>query len=413
MTLWESIRMALRSLGSNKMRAGLTMLGIIIGTGAVIALLSVGEGAQRAITTQIQSIGSNLIFVFPGQISNTQSRVTRYTPLTRQDAQALDDPARLPHVAAVAPEINRTATVSLGSETVNVTLIGTTPEYQFVRNAVPAYGDFITPQDETAAARVVVLGWEAAERLAGDAEVALGQTVRVSNIQFQVIGVLEKKGGQGFGGGSRDLIAIVPLSTAHQRLYGGRFLSAQGRTVDLINVSAVDEQSIDSAIEEITWTLRQRHRIEFDEDDFTVASQQDILGVLNQITNILTIFLGAIASISLLVGGIGIMNIMLVSVTERTREIGIRKAVGARRRDILGQFLVESTVLSILGGLVGIAFGWGVSRIVNSLGTFTAFVSAKAVALAFGSSLAVGLFFGIYPASRAANLNPIEALRYE
>lgn len=413
MTLWESIRMAFRSLGSNKMRAGLTMLGIIIGTGAVIALLSVGEGAQRAITEQIQGIGSNLIFVFPGQISNTQSRVTRYTPLTRQDAEALDDPSRLPHVAAVAPEINRSATIALGGETVNVTLIGTTPSYQFIRNAVPAFGDFLTPTDETAAARVVVLGWEAAERLTGDPEAALGQTVRINNIRFQVIGVLEKKGGQGFGGGSRDLIAIVPLSTAHQRLYGGRFLSAQGRTVDLINVSAVDEGSIDLAIEEITWTLRQRHRIEFDEDDFTVASQQDILGVLDQITNILTIFLGAIASISLLVGGIGIMNIMLVSVTERTREIGIRKAVGARRRDILWQFLVESTVLSIVGGLVGIAFGWGVSRIVNSLGTFTAYVSAKAVALAFGSSLAVGLFFGIYPASRAANLNPIEALRYE
>jgi len=413
MTLWESIRMALRSLGSNKMRAGLTMLGIIIGTGAVIALLSVGEGAQRAITGQIQSIGSNLIFVFSGQISPNQSRVTRYTPLTRQDAEALNDPSRLPHVAAVAPEINRNAVVTMGGESVNVTLIGTTPEYQFVRSAFPAYGDFFTNAEEAATARVVLLGWEAAERLAGDAEAALGQTVRINNIQFQVIGVLERKGGQGFGGGSRDLIAIVPLSTAHQRLYGGRFLSAQGRTVDLINVSAVDEQSIDLAIEEITWTLRQRHRIEFDEDDFTVASQQDILGVLNQITNILTIFLGAIASISLLVGGIGIMNIMLVSVTERTREIGIRKAVGARRRDILGQFLVESTVLSIFGGLVGIAFGWGVSRIVNSLGTFTAYVSPKAVALAFGSSLTVGLFFGIYPASRAANLNPIEALRYE
>ncbi|MBC7315679.1 MAG: ABC transporter permease, partial [Chloroflexi bacterium] len=342
MTLWESIRMALRSLGSNKMRAGLTMLGIIIGTGAVIALLSVGEGAQQAITGQIQSIGSNLIFVFPGQISPNQSRVTRYTPLTRQDAEALNDPSRLPHVAAVAPEINRNAVVTLGGESVNVTLIGTTPEYQFVRSAVPAYGDFFTNAEEVAAARVVLLGWETAERLAGDAEAALGQTVRINNIQFQVIGVLERKGGQGFGGGSRDLIAIIPLSTAHQRLYGGRFLS---RTVDLINVSAVDEQSIDLAIEEITWTLRQRHRIEFDEDDFTVASQQDILGVLSQITNILTIFLGAIASISLLVGGIGIMNIMLVSVTERTREIGIRKAVGARRQDILGQFLVESTVL--------------------------------------------------------------------
>ncbi|MBC7237555.1 MAG: FtsX-like permease family protein, partial [Chloroflexi bacterium] len=244
---------------------------------------------------------------------------------------------------------------------------------------------------------------------------ALGQTIRINKIPFQVIGVLEEKGGQaGFGGGSIDNQVIVPLSTAQQRLFSSRTTTSAGRRIDFINISAVDEQSIDLAIDEISWTLRQRHNILLGaEDDFTVASQKDILGVFDQITSVLTIFLGAIAGISLLVGGIGIMNIMLVSVTERTREIGIRKAVGAKRSDILWQFLIESMVLSVIGGVIGIGFGWGVSALVNTLDAFTTFVSSEAVILAVGFSMFVGLFFGIYPASRASNLNPIEALRYE
>ncbi len=412
MNLWESVRMAFRSLGASKMRSGLTMLGIIIGTGAVIALLSVGQGAQQAITSQIQSIGSNLVFVFAGQMNSMQQRTANFTPLTRQDADALID-AGLEHVAAVAPEIDRSATLVLGNESTDVSLMGTTPEYEYVRSVSAEFGRFFSSEDEAVAARVVVLGAETAETLAGDAEAALDETVRINGVPFTVVGVLTKKGGQGFGGGSADSIAIVPLSTAYQRLYGGRFMSQRGRTVDIINISAVDEDSIDAAIEEITWLLRDRHNIQYGEDDFTVASQSDILGVFDQITSVLTIFLGAIASISLLVGGIGIMNIMLVSVTERTREIGIRKAVGARRADILSQFLVESMVLSILGGVVGILFGWGVSAIVNTLDAFETYVSPQAILLAVGFSMAVGLFFGIYPASRAANLNPIEALRYE
>lgn len=413
MNLWEAVRMAFRSLGSGKMRSGLTMLGIIIGTGAVIALLSAGQGAQREITGQVQSIGSNLIFVFAGNISTGQQLSQAYVPLTRQDADALNDPGRLPHVLAVAPEINRGVTITLGRESASVSVVGTTPEYEFVRSFSPALGSFINSEDELSGARVVVLGWDTAEALAGAAELALDQNVRINGVQFRVIGVLEKKGGQGMAGGSADNTAIIPLSTAYQRLFSGRFMSSQGRTVDIINVSAVDEDSIDQAVDEIAWTLRDRRGIEYGEDDFTVASQQDILGVLNQITNILTIFLGVIAGISLLVGGIGIMNIMLVSVTERTREIGIRKAVGARRGDILGQFLVESVVLSVIGGFIGIGFGWGVSAIVDSLGAFKTYVSPQAVLLAFGFSMVVGLFFGIYPASRAANLNPIDALRWE
>ncbi|HHX64786.1 MAG TPA: FtsX-like permease family protein [Chloroflexi bacterium] len=415
MKITESVRMAFQSLGANKMRSGLTMLGIIIGTGAVIALLSVGEGAQAAITEQVRSIGANLIFIFSGQIQQSSGQMTLHNiePLTRQDAEALADPVRAPHVYAVAPEINRSATLTYMGERLDVPVVGTTPEYEYVRNFPVELGEFLTVGDETTGARVVVLGSRTAKNLVEDPASLIGDTVRLNNIPFRVIGILEEKGGQGFGGGSVDNQAVIPLSTAQRRLFSGRFATATGLRVDLINVSAVDEDSIDAAIEEVTWILRERHNIRFEEDDFTVTSQQDVLGVLSQITNVLTIFLGAIAGISLLVGGIGIMNIMLVSVTERTREIGIRKAVGARRTDILSQFLVESVVLSIIGGLIGIGFGWGVAALVNTLDAFTTVVSPQAVALAVSFSLAVGLFFGIYPASRAANLHPIQALRYE
>jgi len=415
MDLIESVRMALRSLRANKLRAGLTMLGIIIGTGAVIALLAVGQGAQAEITSQIQSIGSNLIFVFPGQLQQGMGRGTLriVRMLTRQDAEAIADTSRNPHVAAVAPEVQRSVTLAYGGDSVYITAVGTTPEYEFVRNFPAQYGEFFTAADEAAAARVVVLGAQPAKNLFGDPEEAVGQTVRINGVPFKVIGVLVEKGGQGFGGGSRDAIVVLPLSTMQKKLFSGRMLAEGGLRVDFINVSAVDEASIDVAIEEITWTLRDRHEIQYEEDDFTVASQQDILSVAGQITNILTIVLGAIAGISLLVGGIGIMNIMLVSVTERTREIGIRKAVGAKRSDILWQFLIESVVLSVVGGIVGIAFGWGVALLVKRLAQLTTYVSVQAVALAVGFSIAVGLFFGIYPASRASNLNPIDALRYE
>ncbi|NLG48829.1 MAG: FtsX-like permease family protein [Chloroflexi bacterium] len=415
MNVTEGIRMAMRSLAANKMRAGLTMLGIIIGTGAVIALLSVGQGAQAAITEQIEGIGSNLIFVFAGRLEQSmgQTQIRTAQPLTRQDANAIMEPGRADHVAAVAPEVNRSGNLTYNGANITTNVIGTTPEYEYVRNFRPAIGQFFTASDESAAARVVVLGSQAAEVLFGDPQLAVGESVRINRVPFTVVGVLESKGGQGFAGGSQDNIAIVPLTTAQRRLYSGRFASSSGERVDLINISAIDDKSVEAAINEITWVLRERHDIEFDEDDFTVASQEDILGVLGQITSILTIFLGAIAGISLLVGGIGIMNIMLVSVTERTREIGIRKAVGAKRRDILGQFLIESVALSVFGGAIGIAFGWGISRIINTLGVFTTVVSPQAVLLAVGFSIAVGLFFGIYPANRASNLNPIQALRYE
>jgi len=416
MSIAESIRMALRSLAANKLRSALTMLGIVIGTGAVIALLSIGQGAQAEISSQIQSIGSNLIFVFPGQFEQTgpgRPRLDRLEPLTREDAEAIGDPAQAPHVAAVAPQIQRTVTVVYNGITMNTNLIGTTPAFGYVRNFPVAYGGYFTQGEDAAYARVTVLGYGVAEDLFGDPPLALDQSIRINGVPFRVIGVLEPKGGQSGFGGSEDDQLLVPISTAQRRLFSGRFLSQRGETVDLISVSAIDEDSIDQAMNEITWLLRQRHGIRFEEDDFTVASQEDILGVFNQITNILTIFLGAIAGISLLVGGIGIMNIMLVSVTERTREIGIRKAVGAKRRDILWQFLIEAVALSIMGGLIGIGFGWAIASFVNTLGAFHTVVSAQAVALSVGFSLAVGLFFGIYPANRASNLDPIQALRYE
>jgi len=415
MNMLESIRMSFRSLSANKMRSILTMLGIIIGTGAVIALLSVGQGAQAAITDQIQSIGSNLIFVFPGTFDQQAgpSAPRRWAPLTRADADAIADPSQTQYVAAVAPEIDRSATLTYQGESLTLNIVGTTSSYQMVRSFGAAHGEFFSEDDERSAARVVVIGSLVADDLFGGPELALEETIRINRIPFRVIGVLEEKGGQGFGGVPQDRTAIIPLSTAQQRLFSGRFMSIRGQQVDIINVSAMNEESIDDAIQEITWLLRDRHDIDYEEDDFSVASQKEILGVLDQITGVLTIFLGAIAGISLLVGGIGIMNIMLVSVTERTREIGIRKAVGAKRADILWQFLIESIVLSIVGGGIGILFGWAIAAGVNTLDAFTTYVSSQAILIAVSSSLIVGLFFGVYPASRASNLNPIEALRYE
>jgi putative ABC transport system permease protein len=407
--------MALHSLGANKLRAGLTMLGIIIGTGAVIALLSVGQGARTYITDQIQSIGSNLIFVFPGRFQQRGGSTTvRSTgPLTRQDAEALADPSRSEHIAAVAPEMDLQGTVTYRSESVIVSVIGTVPAYAEIRNFRAQIGDFITADEEQNGERVAVLGSQTATDLFGDVELALDQIIRINRVSFRVVGILEEKGGQGFGGGSRDRIVIIPLTTALRKLSSSNRMTARGERVDYINVSATDEDSTNAAMEEITWILRETHNIQYEEDDFSVTSQKDLLSVFGQITSVLTIFLGAIAGISLLVGGIGIMNIMLVSVTERTREIGIRKALGAKRSDILWQFLVESIVLSIAGGAIGIGFGWGASLLVKVLGNFATEVTLDSVLLAVSFSVAVGLFFGIYPASRASNLHPIDALRYE
>jgi len=416
--LVESIRIALRALGANKLRATLTMLGIVIGVGAVVGLMSIGRGAQASITASIQSQGTNLIFVRPGatQQGGVRTGQGNAPTLTFEDSEALVDPVRAPAVAAVAPELNQFAQLIASGQNYNSRILGTTPEYEDVRNFHVASGEFITRQNVDARSSVIVLGATVADNLFGDADPG-GQTVKLSignrpGVNFRVVGVMERKGGTGFG--NQDDMALVPISTMETRLATQR--TARGaRNVNTINVQAVDQASIKAAVEQVGEILRERHKAA--QDDFTVQSQEDLLQVASQVTGVLTLLLGAIAGISLVVGGIGIMNIMLVSVTERTREIGIRKAIGARRKDILAQFLTEAIVVSVLGGAVGVALGIGIAQMAAGIDLngqrLQTLVGPDSILLAFGVSGAIGLFFGSYPAVRAARLNPIEALRYE
>ncbi len=414
MNFLESFRIAITSLTSNKLRASLTMLGIIIGVAAVITLLSVGQGVQVTVQEQIQSIGSNLLFIVPGNISAQQGQGFRpgsSSLLTYGDAQAIADPTRVPAVAQVSPVYSRSGPVVFRGREVNTSIDGTTPNYSEVRNFRPEIGRFFTEEEFNGDSRVAVIGSSVAEALFED-EYPLEQTIKVNQVPFRVIGVLESKGGSGFG--DTDNVVLIPLTTAQKKLFQRRSPSGD-YIVSVIYAQAVSEDSIDEAIEQITHVLRERHNIIYSgEDDFTIINQKDVLNIFGEITGILTIFLGAIAAISLLVGGIGIMNIMLVSVTERTREIGLRKAVGAKRRDILWQFLIEAVVLSMTGGAVGILIGAIGSQLVGRLSDqLNPVISVSTILLATGFSAAVGLFFGIYPANRAASLNPIEALRYE
>ncbi len=408
MKLWQAFLEALQSLAANKLRSGLTILGIVIGVGAVIAMLGIGRGAQDSITGSIQGIGTNLLFVFRGGSEDVRNP----KPLTLGDADALSDPFAAPSITGVAPVLAGDGEVSFGGETLVTQISGVTPDYEPVRNYRVTEGEFISEANMLGRASVAVIGVEVADKLYGRTEGLVGETLRVEGQPFRVIGVLQERGGSSFG--SQDDIILVPLTTAQTRLLrrGGR------DRVDLILVSAASPDLVDQAAEEVAQILRTRHRTPIGADDFTVFSQQDFLATARTITNVLTIFLGGIAAISLLVGGIGIMNIMLVSVTERTREIGLRKAMGARRQDILVQFLTESSVLSMIGGIVGIGLGWLISYIVGEVAAannadIVPAIGLDAVLLATLFSTAVGLFFGIYPANRAASLEPVEALRYE
>jgi putative ABC transport system permease protein len=377
--------------------------------------MSIGRGVQQTITQRIQSLGTNLVFVRPGATS--QGRVSgglgSAATLTLDDAYALLDPEVAPSVAAVAPEVRTSAQVVAGRKNVATQIIGVTPEYQFVRNSPLRTGQFIAPEHVQDRSQVVVLGPRVAESLFGFQD-SVGQEVRINSRQFTVIGVLESKGGSGFG--SFDDQALVPITAASYRLAAQR--TSQGAVrVQNINVQVRDVEAMDDAVQEVSTVLRLRHRITGD-DDFTITSQQEALETIRETTNAFVFFLGAIAGISLLVGGIGIMNIMLVSVTERTREIGIRKAMGAKRRDILLQFVSEATLLSLGGGGVGVLLGLVLARLLDGrrlLGPqpFQTAVSGDIAVLALGVSAAIGLFFGIYPALRAARLHPIEALRHE
>ena len=409
MTLTQIIIESLESLNANKLRSGLTILGIVIGVAAVIAMLAIGRGAQDSITGSISGIGTNLSCVFSG---NDQAELRNIRPLTMADAAALADPFAVPSVIGVAPIIQSSSVrMASSSDQTTATVSGVTPSYASVRNYVVVEGDFITEEQNLGRASVVLLGPELAEKLFGRREGLVGETVRIEGQPFRVAGVLESRGGGAFG--SEDNEALIPLSTARARI-----IRRSGDRVDVIFAQAISAEAVPQASEELAQVLRARHRTDVGADDFTVFSQQDFLETAATITGVFTTFLGGIAAISLLVGGIGIMNIMLVSVSERTREIGLRKALGARRKDILVQFLTESSLLSLIGGLVGIFLGWLIATAVGQFaaasGTpFNPNISLDAVLLATVFSAAVGLFFGIYPANRAASLEPVEALRYE
>ena len=408
MKMVQAVLEALESLSANKLRSSLTILGIVIGVAAVIAMVSIGRGAESTITGSIQGIGTNLLFVFRGGSEDVRNP----KPLTLEDAAAISDPFQAPSVVGVAPVLQGNAKVSFAGESVNTNLAGVTPDYSSVRNYKVSEGEFINEGHMLGEASVVLLGPEVADKLFGRREGLEGETVRIEGQPFRVIGILESKGGSAFS--NEDDRVIIPLTTAQARLIRRNPSSR----VDLLLVQAIDAKNVSYAADEVSQILRTRHRTAIGADDFTILTQQDFIATASTITNVLTIFLGGIAAISLLVGGIGIMNIMLVSVTERTREIGLRKALGAHKRDIMIQFLSESSVLSLIGGLIGIFLGWIISLIVGEIArannaAINPQIGLDIVLLATFFSTAVGLFFGLYPANRAANLEPVEALRYE
>jgi putative ABC transport system permease protein len=427
MQIWESVLIALRGLTVNKLRTFLTMLGVIIGVAAVIALLSIGKGFERNFNRLIESMGTNVLWIAQGNFnifgdseggSSTRQvgrRQRSPEPLTIGDARAIADPIFVPDVVAVSPVYQGSPrTVVRGQkEMMDSSITGATPEYQNVRNVTLMMGEFISQDHLDRRARVAVLGSTVAGGLFEDYEYPLDQTIKLNGVPFKVIGVMEEKE-RGFFGDENNNV-LIPLSTAQTRLYkAGAFRG--DLQVSNIYVQVTSQEQMETVSEHIDEVLRERHHIgPDDQKDFTIISQAELLQFGSSISASISAFLGAIAAVSLLVGGIGIMNIMLVSVTERTREIGIRKAVGAKRRDILLQFLVESMVLSLIGGFIGVGLGYGISSLMPVLipDFEETVVTLDSVLLATGFAAAVGLFFGVYPATRAARLKPIDALRYE
>ncbi len=406
MNLSESFLTALDSLFANKLRAVLTMLGVIIGVAAVIALMAIGNGVSQSITSEIQSIGTNLIIIIP-DTENSGG----YPSLSLSDVEALSDRINAPAISAVTASISGGREALYGGRSKRVTVNGVTSNHFAINNLTDfTAGDALTIADNQSSARVAVIGADVATELFEDT-FPIGESVRIDGVSYEVVGALEEKG-QGFGD-ETDLTIFVPMSTVQSRLFSRRTRLGEP-AVGAITAQAASENDTDAAIDQITEILREQHQIAYTaEDDFRIFSQTDLLQTFNVITGTLTAFLGAIAGISLVVGGIGIMNIMLVSVTERTREIGIRKAVGALKRDILMQFLLESLVLSLLGGAFGIFLGWIIASVAGPALELEATIDLQTVALATSFAAAVGLIFGIYPAWRASGLRPIEALRYE
>jgi len=395
------------ALTANKSRSFLTILGIVIGIGSVIGMISIGQGARGSIESNIEALGSNLIMITPGFQRNvgfgaSAGRGSAQT-LTSDDAEAIIKEISL--VKAVAPEVSNRYQITAKGANTNTQVVGITPDYAEVRNVQVAEGVFVSEQNLKSEAKVAVLGPTTRDDLFGENANAIGQTIRIRSMEFKVIGILQSKGGTGFG--SQDDRILIPLSTAQRFLIGSQ-------RVSMINVQAIDQNSMALAQEQISALLLSRHRISDPQlADFNIMNQSDILSSASSITDTLTILLGSIAGISLIVGGIGIMNMMLTTVTERTREIGLRKAIGAKQKDIRKQFLTEAITLTLIGGVFGVILGWLISLAISKFGNINTSISLIAVLLGCGVSAVIGILFGYYPALRAAKLNPIEALRYE
>jgi putative ABC transport system permease protein len=410
MSFLALLRIALRALAVNKMRSALTMLGIVIGVGAVIVMIAVGAGAQARVEEQIRSLGSNLLLVMPGSTTSGGVRMGfgSGSTLTEDDVLAIN--REIPEAIA-APALRGSAQVIWGNSNWSTQIYGTTPEYLDVRQWPLVSGRPFEPAEMAGAAKVALIGATVAKQLFGAAD-PLDQSIRIKRVPFTIIGVLDVKG-QSMMGTDQDDLILVPIKTARSRVLGTAS-AARNRTVGTIWVKAADGVDTQVVEEQVRGLLRQRHRLQAGgDDDFSLRNLQEVMAAQEASSRVLALLLAAVASVSLLVGGIGIMNIMLVSVTERTREIGLRMAVGARTRDILGQFLVEAVTLSLIGGLIGVALGMGTSLAIAELAGWRIVISPEAVGLAVAFAFVIGVFFGFYPARKAARLNPVEALRFE